>query len=122
MALLSNCSQLIKTRRKDWFLHCWSVAKVLPCWDDVETFATDRSHFGQVNKYMKTKRVWIKLYLEILDDDEFGTLPEFMKWRAIELFLVSGENGNDGRQETMEKMARFIAKQLDSHFRYSTWM
>ena len=53
---------------------------------------------------MKT-RFWIKLYLEILDDDKFGTLPEFMKWRAIELFLVAGENGNDGLLPPVERLA-----------------
>ena len=68
-----------------------------------ETFATDRSHFEQVNNM--TKRIWIKLYLEILDDDKFGTLPEFMKWRAIELFLVAGENGNDGLLPPVERLA-----------------
>jgi len=51
------------------------------------------------------KRIWIKLYLEILDDDEFGTLPEFTKWRAIELFLVAGENGDDGRLPPVERLA-----------------
>ena len=52
-----------------------------------------------------TKRIWIKLYIEILDDDKFGTLPEFMKWRAIELFLVAGENGNDGLLPPVERLA-----------------
>jgi hypothetical protein len=74
------------------------VVKVL------ETFATDRSYSGNLNKNMK-KRIWIKLYLEILDDNEFGTLPEFMKWRAIELFLVAGENGNDGALPPVERLA-----------------
>jgi len=53
---------------------------------------------------MKT-RFWIKVYLEILDDDKFGTLPEYMKWRAIELFLVAGENGNDGLVPPVERLA-----------------
>jgi hypothetical protein len=43
--------------------------------------------------------------VEILDDDEFGTLPEFMKWRAIELFLVAGENGNDGLLPPVARLA-----------------
>ena len=51
------------------------------------------------------KRFWIKLYIEILDDDKFGILPEFMKWRAIELFLVAGENGNDGLLPPVERLA-----------------
>ena len=51
------------------------------------------------------KRIWIKLYLEILDDAEFGELPEFMKWRAIELFLVAGENGDDGLLPPVARLA-----------------
>ena len=52
-----------------------------------------------------TKRFWIKLFIEILDDDKFGTLPEFIKWRAIELFLVAGENGNDGLLPPVARLA-----------------
>ncbi len=52
-----------------------------------------------------TKKFWIKLYMEILDDDKFGTLPEFIKWRAIELFLVAGENGNDGLLPPVARLA-----------------
>ena len=51
------------------------------------------------------KRYWIKLYIEILDDDKFGTLQEFMKWRAIELFLVAGENGDDGLLPPVARLA-----------------
>jgi hypothetical protein len=51
------------------------------------------------------KKFWIKLYMEILDDDKFGTLPEFIKWRAIELFLVAGENGNDGLLPPVARLA-----------------
>jgi hypothetical protein len=51
------------------------------------------------------KRFWIKLYLDILDDIKMGTLQEFMKWRAIELYLVAGENGNDGLLPPVESLA-----------------
>lgn len=51
------------------------------------------------------KRIWIKLYLEILDDIEFGELPEYIKWRAIELFLVAGENGDDGLLPSVARLA-----------------
>jgi hypothetical protein len=74
------------------------VVKVL------ETFATDRSHFGQVNIYM-TKRIWIKLYLEILDDPKMGQLPDWLWRRAIELFLLAGENGNDGLLQPVTDLA-----------------
>src|SRR5512135_3052586 len=52
-----------------------------------------------------TKKIWIKLHIAILDDAEFGTLPEFMKWRATELFLVAGENGKDGLLPPVARLA-----------------
>jgi hypothetical protein len=51
------------------------------------------------------KRFWIKLYLEMLDDDKFGALQEYMKWRAVELFLVAGENGDDGLLPPVDRLA-----------------
>ncbi|HEY6073940.1 MAG TPA: DnaD domain protein [Anaerolineales bacterium] len=41
-------------------------------------------------------RIWIKLYLEILDDPKMGGLPDWQWRRAVELFLLAGGNGNDG--------------------------
>ena len=41
-------------------------------------------------------RYWIKLYHEILDDPKMGRLPDALFRRAIELFLIAGENGRDG--------------------------
>jgi hypothetical protein len=70
----------------------------------LETFAIDRSHFGQVNIYM-TKRIWIKLYLEILDDPKMGQLPDWFWRRAVELFLLAGENGNDGLLQPVTDLA-----------------
>ena len=44
-----------------------------------------------------SNRHWIKLWLEILDDPKMGGLPDDV-WRlAVELFLVAGENGNNGK-------------------------
>jgi hypothetical protein len=80
------------------------VVKVLPSGDDVETFATDRSHSGQLNIDMKT-RFWIKLYLEILDDPKMGQLPDGLWRSAIELFLLAGENGNDGLLQPVTDLA-----------------
>lgn len=76
----------------------WSVVKVL------ETFATDRSHSGQV-KINMTKRFWVKLYIEILDDPKMGLLPDWLWRRAIELFLLAGENGNDGLLQPVTDLA-----------------
>jgi len=74
------------------------VVKVL------ETFATDRSHSGQV-KINMTKRFWVKLYIEILDDPKMGLLPDWLWRRAIELFLLAGENGNDGLLQPVTDLA-----------------
>ncbi len=51
------------------------------------------------------RSTWIKLYVELLDDEKLGTLPEFMKWRAVELFLVAGEKRNDGLLPPVERLA-----------------
>ena len=40
-----------------------------------------------------------------MDDDKFGILPELLKWRAMELFLVAGKNGNDGLLSLVERLA-----------------
>ena len=61
------------------------------------------------NCYMKT-RIWIKLYLEILDDPKMDLLPDWLWRRAIELFLLAGENGNDVSQKARLYFRRaFIA-------------
>jgi len=51
------------------------------------------------------KRSWIKLYLEILDDPKMGQMPDYLWRRAIELFLLAGENGNDGLLPPVSDMA-----------------
>jgi len=51
------------------------------------------------------KRVWIKTYIEILDDPKMGRLPDWLWRRAIELFLLAGENGNDGLLQPVMDMA-----------------
>ena len=48
---------------------------------------------------------WIKLHHRLLDDHNFGSLPEFEKWRAIELFLAAGEEGSDGLLPSVEHLA-----------------
>ena len=54
---------------------------------------------------MKMKRFWIKLYIEILDDPKMGQLPDWLWRRAIELFLLAGENGNDGLLQPVTDLA-----------------
>jgi hypothetical protein len=50
-------------------------------------------------------RIWIKLYIEILDDYKFSVLDDHLKWRAIELFLVAGENGDEGLLPPNDRLA-----------------
>jgi hypothetical protein len=51
------------------------------------------------------KQIWIKLYVEILDDPKMGRLSNHLWRRAIELFLLAGKNGNDGLLPPVEEMA-----------------
>ena len=59
-------------------------------------------------------RYWIKLYHEILDDPKMGRLPDALFRRAIELFLIAGENGCDGGLPALADMAwRLRADEID---------
>ena len=50
-------------------------------------------------------RIWIKLYLEILDDPKMGRLPDSL-WRfAVECFLLAGKKGDDGVLPAVEDIA-----------------
>lgn len=48
---------------------------------------------------------WIKLYIEILDDPKMGRLPDWLWRRTIELFLLAGENRNDGELPPVSDIA-----------------
>lgn len=48
---------------------------------------------------------FIKLYHEILDDPKMGKLPDWLFRRAIELFLLAGENDKDGLLQPVADMA-----------------
>lgn len=50
-------------------------------------------------------KYWIKLYHEIIHDPKMGRLPDRVWRRAIELFLIAGESGNDGILPSIEDMA-----------------
>lgn len=50
-------------------------------------------------------RIWIKLYLEILDDPKMGRLPDHLWRRVIELFLIAGKQGNDGELPPVGEIA-----------------
>jgi DnaD/phage-associated family protein len=51
------------------------------------------------------KRQWIKLYLEIINDPKMGQLQDWLWRRAIELFLLAGENGDDGLLQPVSDLA-----------------
>jgi len=48
---------------------------------------------------------WIKLYHEILDDAKMGRLEDRLWRRTIELFLMAGEEHNEGRLPSLADMA-----------------
>lgn len=50
-------------------------------------------------------KYWIKLYHEIIHDPKMGRLPDHLWRRAIELFLLAGENGDDGSLPPVKDMA-----------------
>jgi DNA-binding transcriptional regulator YhcF (GntR family) len=50
-------------------------------------------------------KYWVKLYHEILDDPKMGTLSDHLYRRVIELFLLAGENNEDGSLPKVVDMA-----------------
>ena len=51
------------------------------------------------------KRSWIKLYVELLDDDKLGPLPVWLKWRFVELLLVAAEGDGSGTLPPVARLA-----------------
>ena len=43
-----------------------------------------------------TTYTWIKLYIETLDDPKVGRMPDWLKWRMVQFFLVAREIDRDG--------------------------
>ena len=50
-------------------------------------------------------KYWIKLYHEILDDPKMGRLPDALFRRAVEFFLIAGEDGRGGGLPALADMA-----------------
>jgi len=50
-------------------------------------------------------KYWIKLYHEILHDPKMGRLPDGVWRRAVEMFLLAGELGDDGKLPPIADMA-----------------
>jgi len=51
------------------------------------------------------KRIWIKLFVELLDDDKIGPLPVWLKWRFVELLLVAAEGDGTGMLPPVTRLA-----------------
>lgn len=51
------------------------------------------------------KRHWIKLWLDIIDDPKMGRLPDHIWRRAVEVFLMAGEYGDEGFLPSENDMA-----------------
>lgn len=50
-------------------------------------------------------RIWIKLYLETLDDPKMGRLTDRLWRRCVEFFLLAGKQDSDGALPTVDEMA-----------------
>lgn len=51
------------------------------------------------------KRIWIKLYVEILDDEKLCELPPWLKWRFVEFLLVAAERDEAGALPPVKRLA-----------------
>ena len=50
-------------------------------------------------------KYWIKIYHEILDDPKMGRMSDMLWRRTIELFLIAGEQDNEGHLPKLGDMA-----------------
>lgn len=51
-------------------------------------------NFERFQHYKDRKPPWIKLYNDLLDDYEFGCLPDASKWLAVGLWLLASRHDN----------------------------
>ena len=56
---------------------------------------------------------WIKLYNEILHDPKMGKMSDHLWRRCIEIFLMAGENNQDGILPDIEKIAWDLRSEID---------
>lgn len=54
---------------------------------------------------MAKNNYWMKLWFEILGDPKMGRLPDRLWRRVIELFLIAGQNGEEGKLPELVDMA-----------------
>ncbi|HEX3560395.1 MAG TPA: hypothetical protein VHU19_14400 [Pyrinomonadaceae bacterium] len=50
--------------------------------------------FERLQHYKDRALVWVKLYVEMLDDYEFAALPDSAKYHAVGLMLLAARSGN----------------------------
>lgn len=55
---------------------------------------------------------WIKLWLDILEDDKMGPLPDHLWRRAVECFLMAGKMNVGGRLPSLRRMA-WVTRQTE---------
>jgi phage terminase Nu1 subunit (DNA packaging protein) len=58
----------------------------------------------QREEIMKS-RYWEKLWHDIIHDIKLGPLPDELKWRFVQLIILAGMNGDDGRLPDLSDMA-----------------
>ena len=58
-------------------------------------------------------KYWIKLWIEILSDDEMGVLPDNVWRRAVECFLMAGKIDAGGRLPPLRRMARITYRTVE---------
>jgi hypothetical protein len=58
-----------------------------------------------VAEVLEMESSWIRHYPENIRDPKTGRMPDWLRRRAVELFLLAGENGDDGLLQPVEDMA-----------------
>lgn len=64
-------------------------------------------NFEKFQHYTKRTPIWIKLYNRLLDDYEFGLLPDGTKWHLVGIFLLASRH-----QNRIPADSRWIAKRI----------
>ncbi|WP_029061923.1 hypothetical protein [Labrenzia sp. DG1229] len=67
-------------------------------------------NFDKFQHYKDRNPPWIKLYNELLDDYEFGCLPDISKWHLIAIWLLASRSGN-----RIPMDARWVAKRINAN-------
>jgi hypothetical protein len=63
---------------------------------------------------MASNNYWMKLWFDILRDPKMGMLPDRLWRRVIELFLLAGQNGEDGLLPDVPTIAWLLNRSVQS--------